>query len=187
MILLLDNYDSFTWNLFDYLAQLGCHVLIKRNDETSVAEIEQLNPEAIVISPGPRTPFDAGILMDVIHHFHQIKPMLGICLGYQALGCYFGAQLIKSKIPVHGKTSAITHNHDEIFHDIPSPTNVMRYHSLNIAAISDDIKIIAETNDGEFMALKHISLPLYGFQFHPESMLTEYGINMMRNWYHLIQ
>ncbi|MBC8173342.1 MAG: aminodeoxychorismate/anthranilate synthase component II [Chitinophagales bacterium] len=184
MIFLLDNYDSFTWNLFDYLRQLGSDVIVERNDAISPEDISKLNPDAIVISPGPKTPHEAGNLMDVIDFFHEHIPILGICLGYQGIGEYFGATLVRSKIPVHGKTSVVFHQHDPIFDLVPSQTEVMRYHSLNIKHIPEDkIKIIAQTGEGEPMALRHVSLPIYGLQFHPESILTMYGMQMLRNWY----
>lgn len=164
MILLLDNYDSFTWNLYDYLAQTGKQVEVWRNDACTLQQIETLNPEAIVISPGPKTPMDAGITMQMIESFHHRIPMLGICLGYQALGIYFGASLVKSVVPMHGKTSLIQHNQDIIFSGIQSPMQVMRYHSLNIADISAmQLEVIAQTISGEPMAIKHCHFPLYGF------------------------
>ncbi|MBC8047544.1 MAG: aminodeoxychorismate/anthranilate synthase component II [Fimbriimonadaceae bacterium] len=185
MIFLLDNYDSFTYNLYDYLSQIGSKVLVERNNKITVEQIKQLSPQAIVISPGPKTPKDAGILMEVIHHFHKTIPLLGICLGYQGIGEYFGATLIKSKIPVHGKTSVIHFDAEDVFFEnIPLHTEVMRYHSLNIKNIPASLKVIAQTQDAEPMALKHIQLPVYGVQFHPESVLTLYGFQMLHNWYH---
>jgi anthranilate synthase/aminodeoxychorismate synthase-like glutamine amidotransferase len=184
MIFLLDNYDSFTYNLYDYLSQLGEEIIVKRNDETTVSEIEKLFPQAIVISPGPKTPQDAGILMQVIHHFHNTIPLLGICLGYQAIGEYFGATLMHASVPVHGKTSALIFNEENIlFQNIPQKTQVMRYHSLNITNIPHVVKITAQTESGEPMALQHISLPIVGMQFHPESILTTHGKQMLRNWH----
>ncbi|MBK6729649.1 MAG: aminodeoxychorismate/anthranilate synthase component II [Bacteroidetes bacterium] len=183
MILLLDNYDSFTWNLYDYLAQTGKQVEVWRNDACTLQQIETLNPEAIVISPGPKTPMDAGITMQMIESFHHRIPMLGICLGYQALGIYFGASLVKSVVPMHGKTSLIQHNQDIIFSGIQSPMQVMRYHSLNIADISAmQLEVIAQTISGEPMAIKHCHFPLYGFLFHPESILTSAGKLLLHNW-----
>lgn len=187
MILLLDNYDSFTYNLYDYLSQSGAEVIVKRNDEISVEEIKILSPQAIVISPGPKTPNDAGITLQTIHQFHKTHPILGICLGYQALGQYFGAKLIHSTLPFHGKTSRIYLEPDPIFANIDSETAVMRYHSLNIENIPSELKIIATTIIGnEPMALKHHQLPLYGLQFHPESILTTAGFTMLRNWYNTL-
>lgn len=184
MIFLLDNYDSFTYNLYDYLSQLGAEVMVKRNDEISVEEIKLLSPQAIVISPGPKTPEDAGITLETINYFHKSHPILGICLGYQALGQYFGAKLIHSTLPFHGKTSKIYLENDPIFVNIAPETEVMRYHSLNIENIPSSLKIIASTVIGnEPMALKHLELPLYGLQFHPESILTTAGFTMLRNWF----
>ncbi|MFI5172969.1 MAG: anthranilate synthase component II [Chitinophagales bacterium] len=187
MILLLDNYDSFTYNLYDYLSQCGVEVLVKRNDEITVNEIHTLSLQAIVISPGPKKPANAGITLNTIHHFKNKLPMLGICLGYQAIGEYFGATLIKSPVPVHGKTSHVKHEDDPIFKGIPFEFPVMRYHSLNIENIPAEIKVIASTVAGsEPMALKHIELPLYGLQFHPESILTEHGLPILRNWVQML-
>lgn len=184
MIFLLDNYDSFTYNLYDYLLQLGSDVVVKRNDETTITEIENLNPDAIVISPGPGIPKHAGILMQLIHHFHHKLPLLGICLGYQGIGEYFGATLVHSPVPVHGKTSALVFEQENIlFQNIPQNTDVMRYHSLNITNVPSSIKIIAQTQSGEPMALQHESLPVFGMQYHPESILTPYGMLMLRNWH----
>ncbi len=182
MILLIDNYDSFTWNLFDYLSQAGKNVQVVRNDAITIAQAASMQPEAIVLSPGPGTPPDAGITMDVIAHFHHRLPILGICLGYQALGMYFGAELVHSPVPVHGKTSTIRHNGSGLFKDIPNPTTVMRYHSLNIRTWPDCLECTAFTATDEPMALQHRSLPLAGVQYHPESILTPYGLPMLRNW-----
>ncbi len=186
MILLLDNYDSFTYNLYDYILQLGADCTVKRNDEISLTEIESLNPEAIVISPGPCTPKDSGITMKVVERFVETIPLLGICLGFQAIGEFFGASLEKAEIPMHGKTSELFHD-DEIFENIPQKIKVMRYHSLILKNLDDTpLKVIATTDETIPMAIRHSSLPIYGFQFHPESILTEYGIEMMRNWLQII-
>ncbi len=182
-ILLLDNYDSFTYNLYDYLSQCGADVLVKRNDAISVNEVKSLPIKAIVISPGPKRPEDAGISMDVIHHFHATLPILGVCLGYQALGAYFGASVVRSPLPQHGKTSQIEHNALGLFKNIPSPTPVMRYHSLNIAEIPAILNITATTSQTlEPMALQHKNLPLCGVQFHPESIQTPCGMQLLTNW-----
>jgi len=186
MILLIDNYDSFTYNIYDYLSQLGEEVVVCRNDELHCDVIEQMHPQAIVISPGPKKPSDAGITMQVIDRFHTTIPILGICLGYQAIGEYFGATLVRSAVPVHGKTSEMVHSGDPVFAGVPSPTEVMRYHSLNIVNVAPPLKIIATTAGGENMALKHATLPIYGLQFHPESILTSYGMLMLRNWYSML-
>ncbi len=184
MIFLLDNYDSFTYNLYDYLSQLGAGVIVKRNDEISIQQIKDMSPAAIVISPGPKKPADAGITLEIIHHFKNESPILGICLGYQAIGEYFGAKLIKSPVPVHGKPSVITHSGDSIFNGVPEEFSVMRYHSLNIENIPPLLEIIAATKTtSEPMAVKHLTLPVYGLQFHPESILTPQGMLILRNWY----
>lgn len=187
MILLLDNYDSFTFNLYDYLLQSGAECVVKRNDEISLSEIEKLNPEAIVISPGPCTPQDSGITMKVVERFVETIPLLGICLGFQAIGEFFGANLEKAEMPMHGKTSELIHD-DLIFESIPQKIKVMRYHSLILKNLeSTRLKVIATTDENIPMALRHPSLPVYGFQFHPESILTEYGIVMIQNWLQIIR
>lgn len=182
-VLLLDNFDSFTYNLFDYLKQCGVTVIVKRNNAISIQEVNNLSVSAIVISPGPKRPEDAGITMDLIHHFHNRMPILGVCLGYQALGAYFGAKVERSPLPFHGKTSLITHNSNGLFSGIASPTQVMRYHSLNIAELPKCLIITAFTRQGnEPMALSHQNLPLAGVQFHPESVLTPCGKQLLANW-----
>ncbi len=186
MLLLLDNYDSFTYNLYDYLLQLHSEVVVYRNDEISCAGIEKLNPQGIIISPGPKTPHEAGITMNMIAQFHNKIPMLGICLGHQALGMFFGAQLMQSDYPVHGKTSVIQHNNDALFQHINNPFEAMRYHSLYLTELAKTpLQIIATTNDNIPMAIKHETLPLYGLQFHPESILTPDGLTLLRNWMQL--
>ena len=187
MILLIDNYDSFTWNLYDYLSQLGKQVLVYRNDAISIPEIAEMKPEAIVLSPGPETPNEAGITLSVIKSFHEVIPMLGVCLGYQAIGMFFGAELIRSETPMHGKTSFINHNQAGLFSGLPNPLEVMRYHSLNIGSIPKDIEISAATDLFEPMALKHRSLPIYGVQFHPESIGTQQGLPLLKNWLRVLE
>lgn len=183
MILLLDNYDSFTYNLFDYLKQLHEEVVVYRNDAISIDEIKQLQPNAIVISPGPKTPELAGITMQVIAEFYLTIPILGICLGHQAIGQFFGATLVKSIYPMHGKTSKISYTHDAIFENIENPFEAMRYHSLYLKNVENTpLKIIANTDDNMVMAIKHQLLPIYGLQFHPESILTEEGLKILENW-----
>jgi anthranilate synthase/aminodeoxychorismate synthase-like glutamine amidotransferase len=182
-ILLLDNYDSFTYNLYDYLLQLGVQCEVIRNDALTQADFPTLDFDAAVLSPGPKRPEQAGVLMDFIHFFHQIKPMLGVCLGHQALGLYFGAHLEKSTVPMHGKTSVIEHNGHALFYQIPRQHNVMRYHSLLLTSLEGTPLIpLAFSDNGELMALAHRSLPLLGVQYHPESVLTEYGLDLLRNW-----
>ncbi len=182
MILLIDNYDSFTYNLYDYFLQLGCDCQVYRNDEVSIEEIRTLEPKGIVISPGPSIPKDAGITMEVINAFHQMIPILGICLGHQAIGEYFGAKLIKAKEPKHGKVSIIEHEVADLFDGISNPLEVMRYHSLILSGLYPPLKSTSKTHDNEIMSLKHESLPIHGIQFHPESILTQEGINILGNW-----
>lgn len=182
-ILLLDNYDSFTYNLYDYLQQTGHTCWVVRNDAISIDELEKTDFQAIVLSPGPKRPEDAGIMPAVIAQFYLSKPILGVCLGMQALGMFFGAKLVKANVPMHGKTSLITHLPHPIFEDIPPQFEVMRYHSLVLESLKGtDLQAIASTEAGELMALQHCSLPLVGVQFHPESILTQYGMNMIQNW-----
>jgi len=187
MFLLLDNYDSFTYNLRDYLQQLNVEVAVFRNDEITVSEIETLQPAAIVISPGPKTPSEAGITMQVVAQFHQTVPMLGICLGFQAMGEFFGARLVKAAYPMHGKTSAVQHNGSALFNNIPNPFAAMRYHSLFLENIpAKTLEVIARTSDGVPMALRHKKYPVYGVQFHPESILTPHGLQLLRNWKEIV-
>lgn len=182
-ILLLDNYDSFTYNLYDYLLQTGVSCTVLRNDAFALMDLEGLDFQAIVLSPGPKRPKDAGRMMQVIEHFYTRLPILGICLGHQALGEFFGAKLIHAGEPVHGKTSKIEHNGTGIFRNIPSPFQVMRYHSLVLESLAGTpLEITAHTPAGEIMALRHSTLPLTGVQFHPESILTEHGLQLIKNW-----
>lgn len=183
MLLLIDNYDSFTYNLKDYLGQLGEECLVVRNDEISIEALKQLHFTKIVISPGPQRPADAGILMDVLKEFHSTHPILGICLGHQAIGEFFGGELVKAIYPMHGKVSDITHAQEGIFVNIPTPFRVCRYHSLTIESVSNTpLKVMAQTISGEVMALKHSELPIWGVQFHPEAILTQYGMVLLKNW-----
>ncbi|MCK6693576.1 MAG: aminodeoxychorismate/anthranilate synthase component II [Thermoanaerobaculia bacterium] len=182
-ILLLDNYDSFTYNLYDYLLQAGADCVVVRNDALSLQELERQNVEAVVFSPGPKRPADAGIMLPLIEAWHRRMPMLGICLGHQALGEFFGARLVKARIPVHGKTTPVRHNGHTLFEGVPSPFSVMRYHSLVLESLAGSpLETIAQTDEDEIMALTHRSLPLLGVQFHPESILTEYGLQILKNW-----
>ncbi|MBK8555272.1 MAG: aminodeoxychorismate/anthranilate synthase component II [Lewinellaceae bacterium] len=179
-ILLLDNYDSFTYNLYDYLLQAGAQCQVLRNDATLPGPDRF---DAIVLSPGPKRPEDAGQLMDIVARYHQIKPMLGICLGHQAIGTYFGAKLVRARVPVHGKTSLIRHENHLLFQHTPPFFEVMRYHSLLLQDLEHTgLMPLASTEDGELMAFTHTKLPLYGMQFHPESVLTEYGLTLLQNW-----
>ncbi|GHA67347.1 anthranilate synthase component II [Pontibacter akesuensis] len=181
MLLLLDNFDSFTYNLVDYFGRLGVEVEVVRND-VPLQELQKLPIEAIVLSPGPGTPQAAGSMMDVIRHYHEKVPMLGICLGHQALGEFFGAKLEKGLRPMHGKISKITCTDDAIFEGLPQQMPVVRYHSLVLQHTPESILPLAHTQEGELMAFRHKSLPLYALQFHPEAALTTYGLHMLRNW-----
>ena len=184
---LIDNYDSFTWILQHYLLQTGHECTVYRNDEITLQQLIAIAPERIIISPGPETPVQAGITMDVINHFHATTPILGVCLGHQALGMYFGARLAHSAYPMHGKTSEVIHTHHPLFAGIPSPFTAMRYHSLIIEGLDNTgIDAIAHTHDGTIMALAHRQYPCTGIQFHPESVGTDYGLQMLQNWAALI-
>ncbi len=183
MILLLDNYDSFTYNLRDYILQLGLPCRVVRNDEMSLEEIEQLDFSAAVISPGPQTPSQAGITNAFIARFHTQKPLFGVCLGLQAIGEFYGARLVKAARPMHGKTSAITHNSHALFAGLPPEIEVMRYHSLVIEGVEETPLQIIAHSDNEVMAIAHPDLPIAGVQFHPESILTPDGLQLLRNWF----
>ncbi|HRO42576.1 MAG TPA: aminodeoxychorismate/anthranilate synthase component II [Flavipsychrobacter sp.] len=184
MWVLIDNYDSFTHILHHYLLQTGNECKVFRNDEITVEELKQINPERIIISPGPETPLQAGICLDVIDRFYQTTPILGICLGHQALGMYFGAKLIHAPYPMHGKTSELMHHGHELFDSISSPFTVMRYHSLSIENLAGTgLKAIAHSNDdNQIMAIVHERYPCVGIQFHPESVGTVDGMRMLANW-----
>ncbi len=189
MILLIDNYDSFTYNLCDYIAQLGHECVVVRNDEKTIEEIDSISFDAAVISPGPKTPAQAGITMQFIEKYYRSKPILGICLGHQAIGEFFGWELTKAQQPVHGKTSVIEvqPNHF-LFKGLPAQFEVMRYHSLVLQQNNiSEIEAVAHTaSSREVMALQHKTLPVTGLQFHPESILTPYGINIMQNWFETV-
>lgn len=182
-ILLVDNYDSFTYNLYDYWLRLGVSCKVIRNNEISFEAFQQIDFRGLVLSPGPKKPKDAGLLMDLIDYFHDKKPIFGICLGHQGIGEYFGATLLKGSVPVHGKTSVIHHRQHSIFKELPSSFEVMRYHSLELQQFDNtDLEVIATTPDDIVMAIAHQYLPIHGVQFHPESILTQYGLEMMDNW-----
>ena len=186
MVLLLDNYDSFSYNLAGYLSQLQLDCSVIRNDACSLKEIIDMEPEAIVLSPGPKKPRNAGIMMELIDIFHDKVPILGICLGHQAIGQYFGATLSMADKPVHGKTSVIKCKSDPIFKGLPKEIEVMRYHSLILNMVnSNDLDIIATTESKVTMAIIHKKFPIYGLQFHPESILTETGMKLLSNWVNL--
>ncbi|MFK7947883.1 MAG: aminodeoxychorismate/anthranilate synthase component II [Saprospiraceae bacterium] len=186
-ILLIDNYDSFTYNLYDYWLRLGVSCQVIRNDEISFDTFKQLKFKGLVFSPGPKKPKNAGLLMDLIKYFHNKKPMFGICLGHQGIGEYFGATLLQGKIPVHGKTSTIQHQKHPLFKDLPTAFEVMRYHSLELQQFNNtDLEIIATTQDNIVMAIAHKHLPIHGVQFHPESILTQFGLEIMDNWLKIV-
>ena len=183
MWILIDNYDSFTHILHHYLLQLHPNVLVFRNDAITLDELIALNPERIILSPGPQTPLEAGITNEVVRHFVPKIPILGICLGHQALGVYFGAKLNKANRPVHGSTSTIIHNHDILFNGISKHFEAMRYHSLIIEDFDNtDIVPLAFSEDEELMVFKHRIYPATGIQFHPESILTKNGAQLLYNW-----
>ncbi|MEI6409272.1 MAG: aminodeoxychorismate/anthranilate synthase component II [Bacteroidota bacterium] len=187
-VLLLDNYDSFTYNLYDYLLQTGTECIVVRNDELILGEFDRLDFQAIVLSPGPKRPADAGLMPELIARYATQFPIFGVCLGMQAIGEHFGARLIKARLPMHGKTSLIRHSGHPLFDEIPSPFQVMRYHSLILESLEGSgLQTIAETDAGEIMALTHPSLPLSGVQFHPESVLTDFGLQILTNWVRLAQ
>ena len=188
MILIIDNYDSFTYNLYHYVMEAGQDdVLVKRNDKITINEIILLNPEAVIISPGPCSPNEAGISLEVVEKLQGKIPILGVCLGHQAIGQIFGGKIIKTK-PVHGKVSEISHNKNELFTDIPSPFLATRYHSLTIENKPfKNIEIIATSGDGIIMAIKHKKFKIYGVQFHPESIASEYGHEIISNFLKIAQ
>lgn len=181
MILLIDNYDSFVYNLARYIEELHHDCRVIRNDEMSVGQIATLKPDAIIISPGPCGPDQAGISLDVVDYFKDSTPILGVCLGHQVIAQYFGSKIRRSHIPMHGKASLITHTQQGIFEGLPLPLQVGRYHSLSVDA-SEELIIDATSPDEEIMAIHHKSLPIYGVQFHPESILTHHGHNLLKNF-----
>jgi len=184
MILLLDNYDSFTYNLAQYLGELGCQVEVHRNDRISVEQIVQRKPERIVISPGPCTPQEAGISVEVIQKLAGRFPILGVCLGHQAIGAAFGGKIIRAPKLFHGKTSEIQHQSEGIFRGLPNPFIATRYHSLIVErkSLPRELAITAETRDGVIMGMQHKRHKLVGVQFHPESVLTEFGKQLLKNF-----
>jgi anthranilate synthase component 2/para-aminobenzoate synthetase component 2 len=183
MILLIDNYDSFVYNLARYAQELGHDVVVVRNDEITIDDIKKQSPSHIIISPGPCSPNEAGISNDVIMHFSPTIPILGICLGHQCIGHVFGATVRRSQYPMHGKTDQVIHNAEGIFHHVPSPFTVTRYHSLIIDNLPPSLMATAHSQKTkEIMAIRHISYPTIGLQFHPEAILTEYGYDLLRNF-----
>jgi anthranilate synthase/aminodeoxychorismate synthase-like glutamine amidotransferase len=188
VVFVLDNYDSFTYNLVQYLAEAGAEVVVRRNDQISVAEIETMQPDRILISPGPCTPQDAGISIELIKKMAGKAPILGVCLGHQAIGAAFGGEVIRATNLMHGKTSSIEHDGRTVFKDVPSPMRATRYHSLIVREkdLPKDLEISARTKDADgaavIMGLRHRTLLVEGVQFHPESILTEHGKQMIRNF-----
>ncbi|HAG0150920.1 TPA: aminodeoxychorismate synthase component 2 [Salmonella enterica] len=184
MILLIDNYDSFTWNLYQYFCELGAEVQVRRNDALTLAHIDALNPQKIVISPGPCTPNDAGISLAVIRHYAGRIPMLGVCLGHQAMAQAFGASVVRAAKVMHGKTSPVTHNGQGVFRGLPSPLTVTRYHSLIVdpATLPECFEITAWSETQEIMGIRHREWDLEGVQFHPESILSEQGHVLLKNF-----
>jgi len=186
-LLMLDNYDSFTYNLVQYFGELGAQVETVRNDQVTLDEIEAMDPDRICVSPGPCTPSEAGISVDLIRHFAGRKPILGVCLGHQAIGAAYGGTIVRAREIMHGKVSPVTHTGTDVFAGLPSPYTVTRYHSLAIerATLPDCLAVTAETADGEIMGVAHKTLPVYGVQFHPESILSEHGHALLRNFLEL--
>ena len=184
MLLMIDNYDSFTYNLVQYFGELGVDVRTYRNDEISLEQIEKLNPDHICISPGPKTPYDASISMDVLRHFAGKKPLFGVCLGHQAIGAAFGGKIVHAKEVMHGKTSPVFHNNTGVFKGLPNPFTVTRYHSLAIDrdSLPDCLEVTAWTEDGEIMGVRHRQYAIEGVQFHPESILSEHGHLLLGNF-----
>jgi anthranilate synthase component 2 len=184
MIFVIDNYDSFTYNLVQYLGELGEEVLVYRNDKITPEEIEKLKPERIIISPGPGNPDDAGISKDVIRRFEGKVPILGVCLGHQCIGDVYGSDIVRGNRIMHGKVSEVYHQGEGIFKGIPSPFIATRYHSLIVdpATLKDPLKLIAWTEEKEIMAVAHKDMPIWGVQFHPESILTVEGMNILKNF-----
>lgn len=183
MIAVIDNYDSFTYNLVQYLGELGAEVQVYRNDAVQVEELEALQPSHVVISPGPGEPIEAGISKDVVLHLGQRRPVLGVCLGHQCIGEAFGGQVVRAPRLMHGKTSPVYHYGDTLFRGVPSPFEATRYHSLIVAEpLPEELKATAFTKEGELMGLSHKVYPIFGVQFHPESILTAPGKTILKNF-----
>ncbi len=184
MLLMIDNYDSFTYNLYQYFCELGQDVVVVRNDKTTIKEIEKMAPERIVISPGPSTPLQAGISNDVIRHFGSRTPILGVCLGHQCIGYSYGGYIWQAKEIMHGKASLIRHNGEGVFAGLPNPFSAIRYHSLIVKkeGLPECLDVTAWTDDGTIMGLRHREHPVEGVQFHPESFMTQGGIEILKNF-----
>jgi len=188
MVFVLDNYDSFTYNLVQYIGEMGPEVVVRRNDQVTVEDIEALHPERIVISPGPCTPQDAGISVQLVRHFAGKVPVLGVCLGHQAIGAAFGGSIVRAPHLMHGKTSQITHDNRTVFRDLPTPMHATRYHSLMVAEqdLPKELEISATATESDgsrtIMGLRHREYPVEGVQFHPESVLTDAGKQLLKNF-----
>ena len=184
MLLMIDNYDSFTYNIVQYFAELGQEVVVRRNDDITLAEIEALRPEYLVIGPGPCSPKEAGISVAAMQYFAGKLPIMGICLGHQTIGEAFGGKIVRAQTLMHGKVSPVYHHHRGMFKDLPNPVTCTRYHSLVIerASLPDCLEITAWTDDDEIMGVRHKTLPIEGVQFHPEALLTEHGHDMLNNF-----
>ncbi|MEI4804332.1 aminodeoxychorismate/anthranilate synthase component II [Bacillus sp. NPDC077411] len=184
MILMIDNYDSFTFNLVQFLGELGQELIVERNDEITIEDIEQMQPDFLMISPGPCSPNEAGISMDVIRHFAGKIPIFGVCLGHQSIAQVFGGDVVRAERLMHGKTSLMHHDEKTIFVDIPSPFTATRYHSLIVKkeTLPECLEVTSWTEEGEIMALRHKTLPIEGVQFHPESIMTSHGKELLQNF-----
>lgn len=184
MLLVIDNFDSFTFNLVQYFGQLGVEQRVFRNNEITPAQALALNPDRVLLSPGPCSPREAGVTLDIIGAFAGKKPILGVCLGHQAIGHYFGGRVVRAGRLMHGKTSPILHRDTDLFHGLPQGFPATRYHSLLVerSTLPGDLEVTAETAEGEIMGLRHKRLPVWGVQFHPESIATEGGMNILRNF-----
>jgi anthranilate synthase component II len=184
MFLLIDNYDSFTYNLYHYLGELGAEMVVKRNDKLTADEAVAMSPQGIILSPGPCTPNEAGICLELVKAAAGKIPLLGVCLGHQALGQAFGGKVVRAPAPLHGKLSQVKHRGIGIFQDVPSPLTGTRYHSLVVdrSTLPDSLEVTAETADGLIMGLQHRKLPLHGVQFHPESIASEHGHRLLGNF-----
>jgi anthranilate synthase component 2 len=184
MLLMIDNYDSFTYNLVQYFGELGEEVLVRRNDMASLADLEALKPDRVCISPGPCSPAEAGISVEALRYFGERMPVLGVCLGHQALAAAFGGEVIRARRLMHGKTDQIAHRGVGVFHALPQNFTVTRYHSLAVReeSLPDELEVTAHSTDGEIMGLRHRVLPIEGVQFHPESILSEHGHALLKNF-----
>jgi len=184
MMLMIDNYDSFTYNLVQYLGELGQELVVKRNDQITIAEIEKMQPERIVISPGPKSPAEAGVCVEAIRHFAGKIPLLGVCLGHQSIGCAFGGKIVRAQKLMHGKTSLISHDGRGLFAGMKNPFRATRYHSLAIEekSLPAELEVTARSEDNEIMGVRHKNFCVEGVQFHPESILTEDGKQLLQNF-----